>query len=174
MLSGAIAIITLPNGDKILSDEELADVTNNQIRNYMENNLEITRHKLLDEKIIVYYNVTYLEPTHVDNSYKVFTQEKPFKISKELWEKCINKTTNQNCRDYLVDRETPYYLIENNSIVEGNEITYEIINTTIKSTYLQAYEEQRRQYFRAVEFRDNAISNNLEELDDLIYSVLPF
>lgn len=182
MLAGVMAVVTMQNGNKILGDDEFANVTDDQIQTYMENNLEMTRYKLLDEKIIVYYNITYIEPTHssytyndsenithtLDKPYKVFTQEKPFTISTDLWERCINKTTKQNCRDYLVDRETPYYLVENASIVEGNETTYEITNTTIKSTYLQASEEQDRQYERAIVFRDKAISNELEELFNLI------
>lgn len=179
LLTGVTAIVTLSNGNKILSDDELASKTDEQIQSYMENNLEMTRYKLLDEKIIVYYNITYVEPSHssyfdnstnetIDKPYRVFTQEKPFTISKEIWEKCTNKTTKQNCRDYLVDRETVFHLVENVSITEGNETTYEITNTTIKSVYLQAQEEQIKQYARAIKFRDKAINNDLEELVNLI------
>jgi len=169
LLVGTVsAIITLENGDKIVSDAELQQTTEQQISNYMDNTLEMTRYKIVGDNIIVYYNITYLEPTHVNDSYRVFTQEKPFKISGELWELCINKTTNQNCRDYLVDRQTPYYLVENNTIVEGNETTYKITNTTIKSTWLQASEEKNRQYTRALEFKSKSINNDLDELFGLI------
>lgn len=117
MLAGVMAIIVLPNGDKLLGDEDFSNVTDDQIQTYMENNLQMTKYKTLDEKIIVYYSIVYIEPTHVNNNYRVFTQEKPFIISIDLWDFCINKTTKQNCRDYLVDRQTPYYLIENDSVI---------------------------------------------------------
>lgn len=205
MLAGVMAVVILPNGDKMLGEEEFVNVADNQIQTHMENNLQMTRHKILNEKIITYYSITYIEPTHINNSYRVFTQEKPFKISIDLWNFCINKTTKQNCRDYLIDRQTPYYFIKNNSIIREvteynnvskereievynefgnmtlinetyyelepyqiNKTFYEIANTTIKSTYLQAQEEQDIQYSRAIEFRDKAILNELEELGNLI------
>jgi len=39
---------------------------------------------------------------------------------------------------------------------------------TIVSTYAKAYAEQFRQYERAKEIRDNAISNDLNELFNMI------
>lgn len=173
LLAGVTAIITLENGDKIIESSELSQITDNQIANYMNNSLQITRHKLLNKKIIVYYNITYLEPMHVNNSYRVFTQEKPFFISIELWKKCLNKTTKSTCKNLLVDRQNPYYLIENitreRELENGTIITeYKETNTTIKSTYLQAIEEQTKQYDRAIVFRDKAINNELSELSDLI------
>lgn len=162
------AIITLENGDKIVTDADLQQITEQQISNYMNNTLEMTRYKIVQDNIFVYYNITYLEPTHINDTYRVFIQEKPFKIPGELWERCTNKTTVQNCRGYLVDRQTPYYLVENVSTGEGNETTYEIVNTTIKSTWLQASEEKDRQYIRALEFKNRSISNDLDELFDII------
>ena len=168
MLVGVMAVTILPNGDRILEKEEFSNVLDSQIQTYMENDLQITRYKLLDEKIIVYYNITYIEQTHVNDTYRLFTQEKPFIISIDIWELCINKTTKQNCRNYLVDSITPYYLIQNESVVQDNITFYEITNTTIKSTWLQALEEQDKQYSRAIEFRNKTIENKLEELSNII------
>ena len=205
LIASVSAIITLDNGDRIVSDSDLQQITEEQISSYMTNNLEITRSKKVGDNIFVYYNVTYLEPTHVNNSYRVFTQEKAFQISLDLWKKCTNKTTNQNCRDYLVDRQTPFYLVENNSVIrevtEYNNVSserevevydefgnmtlvnetyyglepyqinrtfYEITNTTITSTWLQASNEQSKQEARAIEFKDKVISDDLNELFGLI------
>lgn len=205
LIASVSAIITLENGNKIVSDAELEQVTDQQISNYMDNNLEMTRYKKVGDDIVVYYNVTYLEPTHNNDTYRVFTQEKPFKIPGDLWELCINKTTNQNCRDFLADRQTPYYLIENYSVIREvteynnvsrerevevydefgnitlvnetyyeiepyriNKTFYEIVNTTIKSTWLMASEEQSKQELRAIEFRDKSTGNNIDELFNMI------
>jgi hypothetical protein len=134
LLATATAVITLSDGSRLLGKDELKDVTNQQIATYMENNFAMTRYKVLDDKIVTYYNITYLEPTHsdytyndsnnithtIEDTYRVFTQQKPFVIELSLWELCINKTTKENCKNYLLDREIPYYLIEN--------VSYELNN----------------------------------------------
>lgn len=219
LLATATAILTLSDGSKLISEEELKTKTDEEIQNPMQNNVVMTRYVKLQDKMLFYYNHTYLEPTHSDYTYndsnnvtqtivkpyKIFTQEKAYPVSLDLWKKCINKTTESNCRDYLVDRTTPYYLIENNSYIQevteynnvsyqqevnitdefGNMTTinqtyyqlepyqinrtfYEIINTTIKSTYLQAKEEQIRLFEKAKYFRDKANYNELSELEELI------
>ena len=194
------AIIMLENGF-LLEITEMASVTDQQIQNYMTNNLVLADYKLMENKIITYYNITYLEPTNYYNPennptekrYRVFTQYKPFIIKKGLWNYCLNKTTPNNCINILVNNPEPFVwqTIEVNTLWDdclqattltncenlllNNPVFAEqvnqgdtIINKTIKSTYLQAYEEQERQYYRAKLIRDNAIQNNLEELFNTI------
>ena len=161
LLAGTMAFIILENGNILIEEDEFAQVTNNQIENYMENNLQITRYKVLNDKILIYYNLTYVEPTQNKNeSYRIFIQEKPFTINIELYNKCINKTSLSNCKSILVDNEEPFIY---------NETIGEEINTiTIKSTYLRAYEEQMRLYKKAIGYRDKAIYNELDNLGELI------
>jgi len=165
LLVGTVtAIITLDNGDLVLENGELAGVTNNQIANYMENSFDLTRHKVMDDKIIVYYDITYVEPTHDGaESFIVFTQEKPFKISIELWNECLSKTDKDSCKTILVDRDTPF-------VYDTGEVDDldEPIMRTIYSTYYQAEQEQLRQFERTKTFRDKAIENEMEELGNLL------
>lgn len=156
LLGSVISIINLPNGNKLLTKQEFSQLTNNQIFNYMKNNLNMTRYEILDNKILVYYNLTYVEPTHRDGLYRVFSQEKPFKINIDLYEECLNLTTLQTCKIYLVDRTTPFYYITN-----GN-------NRTILSTNYLAIQEQTHQFERVKLMRDKALNNTLEDLGNLI------
>ena len=93
-----------------------------------------------------------------ETQYKVFTQPKPFIIDKSLWNQCLNVTTQETCIEVLVNNPEPFYWTPE---VEEDE---ENVTIEIKSTYLQAYEEQERQYYRAREIRDNAIGNELDYL----------
>ena len=154
--AGVIAWTVLPNGDIIIEQNELAQITNQQIANYMINQFDISRHYVADDKIIVYYNIVYLEPLHMNGSYRVFTQEKPFIIKETVWDFCMNLTNDKQnvCVEYLVHKET----ITQYNITSGNETE----TLEIKSTKYKAMQEQIRQYHRAVEFRDKAIYNQLE------------
>jgi len=160
--ASVFAIITLENGTKLLEKGELAEVTNNQIANYMENNLDMTRYRVLDTKIIVYYNITYVEPTN--GMYRIFIQEKPFKIPIELWQECLGQASKATCKTILADREEPFEYDPG----EIDEITNETMTRTIYSTYYKAYQEQMRQFERAKTFRDKAIYNEMEELGELL------
>lgn len=165
LLAGTLAFVILDNGDILLEKEEFAQVTDNQIATYMQSVFKLTRYKVMDDKIIVYYNLTYIEPTQNENfSYKVFIQEKPFKIDINLYNKCMNVTTLEVCKQILVDNEELF--VYNETIQNGNET--EINTITIKSTYLQAKEEQIRLYEKAIGYRDKAIYNELDNLGDLI------
>jgi len=165
LLVGLVSGFILYDGGYLLDRNEMSEVTNQQIQNYMENTFGIVDHKLMENRIIVYYNITYVEPTSYFNNetnetetrYKVFTQPKPFIIEKELWNTCLNETTQQNCVNILVNNPEPFIWVID-----------EETNLTIKSTFLQAYEEQERQYYRAKEIRDNAIDNDLDYLFEQI------
>lgn len=161
-IAGIFGYVVLDNGNIMLEDSEFSQVTNQQIANYMEHNLVITRYTKDNEKIKIYYNITYVEPTHDENnSYRVFTQEKGFAIGLDLWSKCLNLTSQSNCKNILVDREEPFiYEIQ----VEENMTE----NMTIYSTYYKAYNEQVRQYQRAIEFRDKLNYNELDDLENLL------
>lgn len=167
LLIGAFAFVVLPSGTILLSKQEFSSLTNNQISNYMANNLQMTRYKVMDDRIIVYYNLTYIEPS-TNGTYRVFIQEKPFKIGIDLYEYCLNVTTLQNCKNYLVDRETPFKYNITKSYGQDGEIIYETEEIIITSTYYKAFQEQKSQYERAKKFRDKAIYNSLEDLGALI------
>lgn len=150
LLVGTTAFIVLPNGDIILENNELASLTNQQIANYMANNFDLVSKTLHNGKVIVMYNLTYLEPLQdEDNSFRVFKQHKPFIISRELLLLCLNQTTIEVCEEFLIHRETPFTYVLNET------------NITIESTYYQAREEQIRLYHKAIEFRDTAIENEM-------------
>ena len=156
------ALIVIDNG-YLLNRDEMSEVTDNQIADYMINTFQIDSYKIMENKIIIKYNITYVEPSSYINEnnesvngYRVFTQPKPFIIQKELWNECLNVTTTATCVDILVNREEPFIYDD------GEE------NRTITSTYYKAKQEQLRQYERAKEIRDNAISNDLDELFDRI------
>lgn len=162
------AFIVLPNG-YLLEKSEMAGVNDAVIANYMVNNLNIDSYKLMEEKIIIYYNITYIEPTEYFNNetnlsetrYKVFTQAKPFIINMALWNECLNATSAAACVDVLVNNPTPltYEVVED---IGDDEPM--ITNRTIVSTRYMAEQEQLRQYYRAIEIRDNAIDNELDYL----------
>ena len=168
LLITTVSAIIVTNNGYILDRSEMAEVSNQEISNYMINTLALADYKIIEDRIIIYYNITYLESESYFNNetgqtetrYRVFTQYKPFIINKELWNDCIDITTKQNCVNVLVNNDEPYTY----QITENNITT----NITIKSTYLQAYEEQERQYHRAKDIRDNAINNDLDELFDMI------
>lgn len=153
------ALIIIDNG-YLLDRDEMSGVTDNQIANYMTNAFQIESYKVMENKIIIKYNITYVEPTSYFNNetnttesrYKVFTQPKPFIIDKSLWNECLNKTTTANCVNILVHNEEPFVYDDGES------------NRTITSTYYKAKQEQLKQYERAKGIRDNAISNDLDEL----------
>jgi hypothetical protein len=135
LLVSATAIITLSNGDKYISAEELSQLSDQQIQNYLQNNFECGDETLLKDKMRIRCNITYIEPTHSDYThtdennqthtvikpYRSFTQETNFYISNELREKCLNHTTENKCIGYLKTNTEPFYLIENNSYIK--EIT---------------------------------------------------
>jgi len=156
VLIGIVSALIVIDGGYILDKEEMAGVTDNQIANYMTNNFQLADYKIMENKIITYYNITYVEPTN-NGIYKVFTQYKPFIIQKDLWNECLNKTTANTCVYILVNNPEPFVYVD-----ENNE------SRTIKSTYAMAYDEQLKQYERTKEIRDNAISNDLDELFDMI------
>jgi len=151
VLIGIVSALIVIDGGYILDKEEMSRVSNSQIANYMTNAFQIESYKIMEDKIIIKYNITYVEPT-TNGTYKVFTQPKPYIIQKSLWNECLNKTTTANCVNILVHNEEPF-------IYEDGES-----NRTIISTYTKAKQEQIRQYERAKEIRDNAISNDLDEL----------
>lgn len=158
LLAGSLAFIVQENGDILLNGTEFSEVTNQQIANHLDHNLVMTRYVKTNEKLIPYYNLTYIEPTHDENnSYRVFTQEKGFPISLDLWNQCLNITTIQNCKNILVDRDTPFIYHEG----EEDELT-------IYSTYYKATQEQARQYERAKTFRDKLNYNELDQLEALL------
>ena len=148
------AFIILPNG-YLLEKDEMANVNNETIATYMLNTFKIADYKIMEDKIIIYYNITYVEPKNNGDEiqYKVFTQMKPFIIEKSLWNTCVNITTPETCIEVLVNYPEPFeYSITVNETI------------TITSTYFQALKEQERQYYRAVKIRDNAIDNELDYL----------
>jgi|AntAceMinimDraft_4_1070372.scaffolds.fasta_scaffold05218_13 hypothetical protein len=170
LLMGIVsALIIIPGGYQ-LNKDEMASVSDELIANYMLNQFQIADYKLMENRIIIYYNITYVEPTFVTNTetnetetqYKVFTQLKPFIIEKDLWNQCLNITTEETCVAVLVNNPEPFYWTPEVGEDEEN------VTIEIKSTYLQAYQEQERQYYRAREIRDNAISNDLDELFGMI------
>lgn len=149
----------LGNGDIILEGEEFAGIADGQIANYMSSSFQMTRHKVTPNDILVYYNITYVEPTHVNDTYKVFRQEKPFKISKTLFDYCMGVADLETCK---------YYLTEKPSITKLNNYPVEGETLIIKSTYLQASEHQLEQYNRSLHYRDLEIYNKLNDLDELL------
>jgi len=153
------AVFVIPGGYQLTKDE-MSEVSDGDIANYMNNNFQIENYKLMENKIIVYYNITYVEPTKngTETQYKVFTQPKPFIIPKSLWNECINLTTAAVCVDVLVNNEEP--LNVSVGLNDNNEKEYRVIY----STYYQAMKEQIAQYKRAKEIRDNSISNELDYL----------
>lgn len=164
VISLTSALIVIQVGYQ-LDKDEMASVTNTQIAQYMTNEFKMVDYKLMEDRIIIYYNITYIEPTNIGNGtqYKVFTQPKPFIIEKTLWNECLSLTSKETCIGILVNNPEPFnYTIPNNLDEEYPEII------EIKSTYLQAYEEQVRQYNRAKEIRDNSISNDLDDLVTMI------
>jgi hypothetical protein len=162
------AFIVLPNG-YLLEKDEMAGINNEVIATYMVNSLNIESYKLMENKIIVYYNITYIEPTEYFNGetnetetrYKVFTQPKPFIINIALWNECINLTTEAVCVDLLVNNPTPLVYEVTEDIGDDEPMVY---NRTVVSTRYLAEQEQLRQYYRSLKIRDNAIDNELDYL----------
>jgi len=130
LVGGVSALIVTSNG-YILNRNEMAGVGDSTIANYMTNAFGLADYKIMEDKIITYYNVTYLEPysSNGETKYRVFTQYKPFQIQKSLWNKCVNLTSQSACIDYLVNRETPFVHVENISYQENvtyyNNVSYE-------------------------------------------------
>lgn len=168
MLIGVFLVTIVSAGilsDGILTKDEMAGLSNAQIGNYMEGNLNFVKYTEVEDNNFYYWNITYLEPTtwfnnetnQSEKAYREFTQAKPFKVSKSLYETCLTLTSNANCKGILITNEEPY----NWTRIEDDET----VSTIIKSTYLMAYEEQSRQYEKAKKIRDNAINNILEDLN---------
>jgi hypothetical protein len=63
LLVSVTAIITLPNGDKLIGEDELKTKTDQEIESSMENSIECESPTLLQNKIRVRCNISYLEPT---------------------------------------------------------------------------------------------------------------
>jgi hypothetical protein len=152
--------------DGMITRDEVAGLSNAQIGNYMEGKLDFVGYKVVEDNFIDYWNITYLEPAGMminpetnesEKYYREFTQAKPFKVSKDLYQTCLDLTSAENCKDVLRWNPEPY----NWTRVENNET----VTTMIKSTYLQAYEEQEGQFERAKLIRDNADNNILEDLN---------
>ena len=166
MIATVSAIIVTSNGH-ILTTSEMSALSNQDIANYMDNSFERLNVTRAGDNLFVLYNIVYVEPIRFYNNvtnltedgYREFSQAKKFTISISLVKQCLNKASMANCVDILVTDEEPYVY----------EMTVDNVarNVTIKSTYLQAYEEQGRQYQRAKEFRDDAAAAD-DELDELL------
>jgi hypothetical protein len=167
LLIGGVSALIVTSDGYILNRDEMASVNDNVIASYMVNTFGLADYKIIEDKIITYYNITYLESSQGINpetnksetQYRVFTQYKPFIIQKNLWNECTNLTTQAACIDILVNRETPFVYVTQEATNETEEV-----NRTITSTYYQAKQEQLRQYERAKAVRDNAINNELDYL----------
>jgi len=114
----------------IFTKDEFKKLSDNEIKDIMQNDNPLTRIDYLENKIMVYYNVTYLEPTHVNNNYRKFTQEFGVKITYDEWDLCMEKIgKEEDCINYLVYDLTPHSVIENNSYIK--EVTeYKNISIT--------------------------------------------
>jgi len=66
------AIEVLENGDIILTEAEFASLTDQQIADYMVSQFLISNIQIHSDKIEIVYNLVYVEPTHVNNTYRVF------------------------------------------------------------------------------------------------------
>ncbi len=125
LLVGGVSALVVTNNGYILNKNEMAGVSDSTIANYMANTFGLADYKIVEDKIITYYNITYLEryssfnseTNETETQYRVFTQYKPFIIQKSLWNECTNLTTEAACVDLLVNRETPFTFVENNSVV---------------------------------------------------------
>ena len=170
LIGGVSALIATENG-YILNRSEMAGVGDNVIANYMVNEFGLADYKIIEDKIITYYNITYLESSQGINpetnesetQYRVFTQYKPFIIQKSLWNECTNLTTEAACIDLLVNRETPFTFVENNSVVRevteynnvSNEREVEVYDefgnvTLVTETYYELEPYQVNQTFYEV------------------------
>lgn len=169
LLVGTVSAIVATSNGYILNKNEMAGVGDNTIATYMQNTFGLADYKIMENKIITYYDITYLEPyfsvnnetKETETKYKVFTQYKPFIIQKSLWNECLNKTSQANCVDYLVNREEPFTFVENNSVIRevteynnvSNEREVEIYDefgnmTLINETYyeLEPYQVNKTFY----------------------------
>ena len=171
LLVGSVSALIVTTNGYILNRNEMAGVDDNTIANYMANTFGLADHKIMEDKIITYYNITYLEPhqginpetNESETQYRVFTQLKPFIIQKSLWNECVDLTNEDACIDYLVNRETPFVYVENNSVVRevteynnvSNEREVEVYDefgnvTLVTETYYELEPYQVNQTFYEV------------------------
>ena len=58
-------------GGWIITQEEYQALTNQQIANYMLGELVLLNYEILPDKLIVYYGIVLIEPTHVNDTYNI-------------------------------------------------------------------------------------------------------
>jgi len=108
LLAGSFAIITLPNGDKQLTESEFSNLTDTQIENYLTNNLNFKNFTVEGDKIWITYGSTgmYKELINGTLHYVFFDQTNKYDINLQLWQYCRSKKSLLTCKNYLVDKTT--------------------------------------------------------------------
>jgi len=140
------AVEVLGNGDMVLTSTEFASLSDEQIANYMYDEFEISNIKIHEDKIEIVYNLIYVEPTHVNNTYKVFNYGYQTYVSYDLLQECLSLVNMNTCVGLLVTNTEAYtYEIENNE------------TRTIIPTYVTALNQGVRKYQQTIELR-NSIS----------------
>jgi len=137
------AIEVLENGDIILTEAEFASLTDQQIADYMVSQFLISNIQIHSDKIEIVYNLVYVEPTHVNNTYRVFNHGFQTFVGYDLLQECLDLADMNTCVGLLVtNTETFTYDIGNNE------------TRTITPTYVQAYAQGVSKYQQTIEMRD--------------------
>jgi len=144
MMASVTAVEVLENGDVILTASELAGLTDQQIADYMVSQFVISDINVHQDKIEIVYNLVYVEPTHNNNTYRVFNNGYQTYIEYSLLEQCLSLTTMNNCVGILVTNTEAqtFDLGENETI-------------TITPTYVQALNQGINNYEKTLELRDS-------------------
>jgi len=142
--NNATAITDLGNGEYRITQQEFADLTNQQIAQYMQNSFEIEDISIQQGGIQILYNTVMIQPYNDGTTdYHVFNHAFPAYITYDNLNLCIEMTTIETCVQLLVyEPNLQEYNINNETI-------------TIESTYYQAYQFGLRQYQKTISMRDN-------------------
>jgi len=138
------AIEVLENGDIILTSQEFVSLSDEQIATYMYNEFTISEINLQNDKIEIVYNLVYVEPTHNNNTYRVFNHGFQTYVTYDLLQECLSLVDMTTCVGLLVTNTEAYtYNIDENT------------TRTITPTYVTALNQGIQKYEQTLALRDS-------------------
>jgi len=152
MMSSVTAVEVLENGDIILTATEFSSLTDQQIADYMVSQFTITDINLHNDKIEIVYNLVYVEPTHNNNTYRVFNHGYQTYVTYDLLQQCLDLSNMATCVQVLVtNTEAQTFDLGDNETI------------TITPTYVQAFNQGVSKYQQTIELRDSISQMNTME-----------
>lgn len=144
-----LALMFGVNGDLILSEEQFGNLSNQQIQNYMTNQFVYTHYDIDTSAIYIYYSIAVIEPTHVNDTYRVFNVDYRTDVTLSNINLCLNNYNLNVCYNNLVMGDAVIEFVN-----DDNE------TISIQPSYYQAYNRAIQSYQSAIALRDN-LANKL-------------